>query len=120
MDNKITIEALKNKVQAFCEVREWDQFHNPKDLAIGISTEAGELLDLFRFKTQQQMEEMLKDNGKRGSIEEEISDVFYFVLRFAQLYDIDLSKALTDKLKKNDLKYPIEKSKGKNYKYNEI
>ncbi|WP_426348686.1 nucleotide pyrophosphohydrolase [Alloiococcus sp. CFN-8] len=120
MDKDITIEELKNKVQVFCEVRDWDQFHNPKDLAIGISTEAGELLDIFRFKTQEQMDTMLQDKEKRESIEEEVSDIFYFILRFAQLYDIDLAKALIDKLAKNDLKYPVEKSKGKNNKYNEI
>lgn len=120
MDRDITIEELKCKVREFCEARDWDQFHNPKDLAIGISTEAGELLDLFRFKTQEQMNNMLKDTKRRESIEEEISDVLYFVLRFAQLYDIDLTKALIDKLAKNDLKYPVEKSKGKNNKYDEI
>lgn len=120
MDEKVTIEELKGIVQNFCEIRDWDQFHNPKDLAIGISTEAGELLDLFRFKSQEQMESMLMDNEKRESIEEELSDVLYFVLRFAQLYGIDLSRALMSKIEKNDVKYPVDKAKGKNNKYNEI
>lgn len=120
MDEKVTIDELKEIVQNFCEIRDWDQFHNPKDLAIGISTEAGELLDLFRFKSKEQMGSMLMDNEKRESIEEELSDVLYFVLRFAQLYGIDLSRALMSKIEKNDVKYPVDKVKGKNNKYNEI
>ena len=58
MDNKTTVEDLKNLVKNFCEQRDWDQFHNPKELAIGISTEANELLQIFRFKNEEQMKEL--------------------------------------------------------------
>lgn len=119
MDNNVTINALKELVQKFCEDRDWDQFHNPKDLAIGISTEANELLQLFRFKTIEQMNQMLKNSKKKEEVEEELSDVLYFVLRFAQMNDIDLSTALKKKIEKNNIKYSIEKSRGNNKKYNE-
>ena len=119
MESKVTIKELKNKVQIFCEERDWDQFHNPKDLAIGISTEANELLDLFRFKSEEDMRVMLNDSGKRRKIEEELADTFFFVLRFAQLNNMDLEEILYDKMKKNAQKYPVERAKGSNLKYTE-
>ena len=120
VDNKATIFELKQEVKKFCEERDWDQFHNPKDLAIGISTEANELLDIFRFKSNEQMEKMLNEDAVRMHIEEEIADVLFFVLRFAQMNNLDLEKCLADKLAKNAKKYSVEKSKGKNLKYTEM
>ncbi|BCZ46982.1 nucleotide pyrophosphohydrolase [Clostridium gelidum] len=115
MDN---IKLLQNKVKMFCEEREWDEFHNPKDLAIGISTEANELLDIFRFKTEKQMDEDFEK--MRPAVEEELADVLFFVLRFAQKNNIDLQEALNKKLDKNAQKYPIEKAKGNNKKYDQL
>ena len=117
MENK-TINELMKQVQEFCEARDWDQFHNPKDLAIGLSTESNELLDIFRFKTEEQMNKIM-NSSKREHVEEEIADVFFFVLRFAQMNNIDLSEVLTKKITKNNEKYPVEKAKGSNDKYNE-
>ena len=118
MDNKTTLEELKNEVKNFCEKRDWDQFHNPKELAIGISTEANELLQIFRFKSEEDMKKMM-ESEKREEIEEELADVLYFVLRFAQMNNIDLSSAVLNKIEKNDKKYPADKAKGCNKKYNE-
>ena len=118
MDNKTTIEELKELVANFCKARDWDQFHNPKELAIGISTEANELLQLFRFKNDDDMKIMMSTE-KRNDIEEELSDVLYFILRFAQMNNIDLSSALINKIEKNNKKYPVDKVKGCNKKYNE-
>lgn len=113
MDNKTTLEELKNEVKNFCEKRDWDQFHNPKELAIGISTEANELLQIFRFKSEEDMKKMM-ESEKREEIEEELADVLYFVLRFAQMNNIDLSSAVLNKIEKNDKKYPADKVKGCN------
>lgn len=110
---------MRKQVQNFCEERDWDQYHNPKDLAIGLSTESNELLDLFRFKTEEQMLEMMQDVKKRERISEELSDVFFFLLRFSQMYDFDLEKGLQEKIQKNNAKYPVELVKGNNQKYNE-
>ena len=118
MDNKTTIQELKEKVKKFCEDRDWDKYHNPKDLAIGIITEASELLEHFRFKSEEDIKQILK--YKKQELSEELADVFYFVLRLAQRYDIDLATELEKKLKKNESKYPVNKSKGSNKKYNEI
>ena len=120
MDNDITIERLKNKVKEFCEKRDWDQFHNAKDLAIGISTEASELLEHFRWKNENEVKEIMEDKQKKEEIEHELVDVLYFVLRFAQKNNIDLSDSLERKMNINNNKYPVEKSKGSNKKYTEL
>lgn len=121
MDDTVArIDDAKELVKRFCEDRDWDRFHNPKDLAIGISTEAGELLERFRFKTPEQCSELLSDPALSEGVREELADVFYFVLRFAQMNDIDLYSALEDKIAKNGEKYPVEKSRGNHRKYDEL
>ena len=119
MDNQITLEQLKQQIQEFCEARDWDQFHNPKDLAIGISTESAELLEHFRFKSDDEIKEMISNTQKRNEISEEMADILFFLLRMAQMYDFDLSTALNDKMTKNEVNYPVEKAKGSNKKYTE-
>lgn len=118
-DNEMILEQLKEKVKAFCEERDWNKFHNPKELAIGISTEANELLQLFRFKSIEDMQEILSTE-KRVDVEEELADVFFFILRFAETCKIDLTTILFDKMDKNAKKYPLDKAKGSNKKYNEF
>jgi NTP pyrophosphatase (non-canonical NTP hydrolase) len=117
VDSILELQAL---IRQFCEERDWDQFHDIKELAIGISTEAGELLDLFRFKKETECESMLKEPKHRTKIEDEISDVLFFILRLAGKYEIDLGQALQAKLKQNAAKYPVEKAKGSNRKYDEF
>jgi NTP pyrophosphatase (non-canonical NTP hydrolase) len=119
-DEKVRVSELKQKVKDFAEARDWDQFHNAKDLAIGVITEASELLEHFRFKSVEEFEKMMKDPAKKESISEELADVLIFSLRFAQKYDIDVSSAIVDKLEKSGKKYPVEKAKGSNKKYNEF
>lgn len=119
MDKKTTVEDLKSKVKKFCEDRDWDQFHSPKELAIGMSTEANELLQLFRFKSEEDMKEFMSSSRKIEA-EEELADLAYFVFRFAQMNNIDLTTAIENKMKKNNAKYPVEKAKGSNKKYNEF
>lgn len=120
VDSSTTLESLKNKIQKFCEDRNWDQFHGPKDLAVGAVTESSELLEIFRFVKDQDCEALLKDEKVFPDICDELADVFFFVLRFAQKNKIDLTQALQQKMKKNEAKYPIEKSYGKNTKYTQL
>lgn len=115
----VTVEELQDMIARFCSERDWDQFHNPKDLAIGISTESSELLELFRFKSEKESKEMFKDPESKEKIYDEFADVLYFVLRFAQMNNIDVKSALSDKMKKNEKNYPVEKSKSSNKKYDE-
>lgn len=117
--NLDSITTLQEKIKSFCDDRDWNQFHPPKDLAIGISTEANELLDLFRFKTDQEITGKLQDPTFKVKVEHELADIFFFVLRFAQMNKINLSDALSAKMEINAQKYPIEKARGSNKKYNE-
>jgi NTP pyrophosphatase (non-canonical NTP hydrolase) len=120
MDSKTTISDLKERIRIFCEERDWDRYHNAKDLAIGIITEAAELLEHFRFKSNEESEALLNDPERRREIAQELADILYFVLRLAQRYEIDLSDELRAKLELNAARYPIDKAKGSNKKYSEL
>ncbi len=113
------LKSMIEEVQKFCQDRDWDQFHPPKDLAIGISTEANELLDIFRFKSDESISELMSTPEFRQRVSDELADVFFFILRFSQLNKIDLAGALDHKIKKNAEKYPVAQFKGSNKKYNE-
>jgi len=119
MDDRTTVLQLKKFVQDFCEERDWDQYHNAKDLSIGIITESSELLELFRFKDKDEIEELFNSSSKK-QIAEEMSDILFFIFRLAQKYDIDISKEFIEKMQKNNKKYPVHKSKGSNKKYTEL
>lgn len=118
-DKTTTIAELESIVGRFSEDRDWDQFHNGKDLAIGIVTESSELLQWFRFKTDAQVDDLFRHPDSREGICEEISDVLHFLLRMAQRYHIDLTTELKKKIEKNEKRYPIKKYKGSNKKYSE-
>lgn len=120
MDEQVNIKELKDKIQKFCEERDWDQFHGAKDLATALIIEAAELLEHFRWKSESEVKEILDNTEKKEHVSDEMADVLYFLIRMAQKYDIDLSKALERKMEKNDKKYPVEKAKGSNKKYNEF
>lgn len=105
-DASTRVDQLKDWVREFCEDRQWDPYHGPKDLAIGLVTEASELLELFRFVDEKGCKEMLADEGARERIADELADSIYFILRFAQMYGFDLSEAVRNKLVKNAERYP--------------
>jgi len=119
-DHQTNINELKEKIKKFCDERDWDQFHNAKDLATALIIEAAELLEHFRWKTPQEEKALFDNPEKKKHIEDEMADVLYFLIRLAQRFDIDLSEALDKKMEENNKKYPIDKFKGSNKKYNEI
>lgn len=120
MKEQLNLEKLQREVQRFCEARDWDQFHGPKDLAIGVITEASELLEHFRFLSDEQALELLKNSQQKEEVEDELADVLFFLLRFAQRFDVDLAQALTRKMAKSEKKYPVDKAKGSNKKYTNL
>jgi NTP pyrophosphatase (non-canonical NTP hydrolase) len=105
-DKTTTLLDVKSWVQTFCEERRWDPYHGPKDLAIGLVTEASELLELFRFVPEKELAELMRQPQIRANVADELADSLYFILRFAQLYNFDLSECLVQKLEKNAKKYP--------------
>ena len=119
-DQDMNLKVLKDSVKTFCEAREWDQYHDAKELAISIVIESSELLELFRFKSKEEMREIFAAPAKREQVCDELADVLFALVRFAQLYDIDLTSEFYRKLNKNELKYPVELARGSNKKYNEF
>jgi NTP pyrophosphatase (non-canonical NTP hydrolase) len=110
-----TLKHLQQKIIEFSDARNWRQFHNPKDLAISLSLEAGELLENFQWKSS---EEAVQANFE--NIQDEIADVIIYALLLSYELGIDVEEAITNKIKKNEQKYPIEKSFGSKKKYNEL
>ena len=113
-----SISQLQKQIRKFCDERDWDQFHNPKDLSISLSLEAAEVLEHFQWKNDEEMAKHSLENKK--DIGEELADVFYWVLLLANKLDIDLISALDKKMKQNEAKYPIEKAKSSHKKYTEL
>ncbi|MFH0929101.1 MAG: nucleotide pyrophosphohydrolase [Candidatus Aenigmatarchaeota archaeon] len=120
MDQKVTVEELKKLVAKFRDEREWAKYHTPKDLAVSISVEANELLELFQWKTNEEVEELLKKNEKYQKVLEELADVMIYCLNLADTIGGDVSDAVKKKLEHNEKKYPIEKIKGNYRKYTEL
>ncbi len=103
---------LVKEIKQFNNEREWDQFHNPKDLLIALISEVGELADLYRWLKPEEIEDVLKTPAKKVKVQEELADIFSFLIILAYKNDIDLLDALKDKLEKNKKRFTIEKSKG--------
>lgn len=114
----LTLSDLQKKIIAFRDARDWSQFHTPKDLAIGLSLEAGEVLEHFLWKNPEEIAEYLKTH--KEEIADEMGDVLNYLLIMANDFGIDLLDATDKKIDKNDKKYPVEKSKGKHTKYMEL
>ena len=114
LDSQTVLSELKTRVRQFCEERDWNQFHGPKDLAIGLSTEAAEILELVRFKTDDEFLSELKKSPQ--VLSDELADVLFFVLRMADRMNIDLTESFNRKMKKNAERYTIENSRGSNRK----
>lgn len=109
------MEELKNRIKEFIQAREWEQYHAPKNLAMALSVEAAEIVEIFQWKEGQQAltpEEI-------DELRQEIGDVLVYLLELADSYQIDIIQAAKDKMVLNELKYPVEKVKGKAWKYTE-
>jgi NTP pyrophosphatase (non-canonical NTP hydrolase) len=112
MRNNTSIKAVIDKVVAFRNERDWEKFHNGKDLAICLNCESSELLELFLWKDSDQV--------NKEKLKEELADVLYSAFLLIEKYELDVDAIITEKLRKNHEKYPVEKSKGLNKKYNEL
>lgn len=106
------MENLISKLRKFRDERNWNQFHNPKDLAIALNIETSELLELFLWKDH--------NDADINKVKEELADVFAYALLLADKYNLNITEIVEEKIKKNAEKYPVEKSKGTATKYNEL
>ena len=119
-DVEINLQEIKDKVFAFAKERDWEQFHTPKDLAIGLSVEAAELLEHFRFQSEEEVEAKLGDEASLKDIGHELADVLYFVLLMCDRFGLDAASTLEEKLAISAARYPIDQARGKNLKYTEL
>ncbi len=111
------LQKLIKVILKFRDERDWKQFHNPKDSAIALNLEAGEVLEHFQWKNEKEVKKHVK--AKKTEIADELSDVLFWVLLMSHDLDIDLIAAFHEKMKQNAKKYPVEKVKGKSKKYTE-
>lgn len=106
------IEEIIDVLVKFRNERDWEQFHNPKDLALAINIEAGELLELFLWKNA--------EDANKEKVKEELADILAFSFLLANKYGFDVKQIVLDKIKKNGEKYPVDKAKGTAKKYDEL
>ncbi|MCW1296506.1 MAG: nucleotide pyrophosphohydrolase [Candidatus Parvarchaeota archaeon] len=116
-DSKSTIEDLKEIVKNFRDKRRWLKYHNPKDLAISISIEASELLELFQWRNSISAREAKRYKKLMAGIRDEIADILIYTLSFSDILDIDLSKVVHDKIKRNERRFPAKKWREKSDEY---
>lgn len=112
------IEALQAQLRAFVAERDWEQFHSPKNLAMALAAEAGELLELFQWMSEAQSRGLDRQGEDYELARQEIADVQIYLLRLADQLGIDLERAVQDKLRINAEKYPVALARGNATKYN--
>ena len=112
-DNDTTVAVLRGEMAEFIRQRDWEQFHDPKNLSIAIATEAAELMEHFRWVKNDDSRELVKDPAKLLEVREELADILAFAFSFANSCGIDITTAVREKMIKNARKYPVEKYRGR-------
>jgi dCTP diphosphatase len=112
------IKEITEKIRKFRDERDWMQFHDPKNMAVSIILEASELLEHFQWKTTEEVERYARQN--QAEIKDEIADIALYLFELADNLNISLINAMEDKLRKNEMRYPVEKAKGKHTKYTKL
>lgn len=111
-DSETTIARLKQFVQTFVDEREWQPFHDPKNLSMSIAIEAAELMEHFQWWRSDQLQKVQANSAVMAQVAEELADVFCYLLAFADTLNIDLAQALEEKMVKNRKKYPADQYRG--------
>ena len=114
----MNLEEIRRRLAQFAEARNWDQFHTPKNLSMALAAEAAELLEIFQWLTDEQSKEIVNNEKEMALVTEEIADVLIYLVRLAEKLDVDIEKAVEEKIKVNEKKYPVELAKGNATKYN--
>lgn len=111
-----TLDGLQRAIIAFRDARDWEQFHRPKDLALSVAIEAGELLELFQWKREEEVAAALSDPAWRQHLGEEIADVLIYLLTLCHQTGLDPLDAAFAKLARNEQRYPVERARGRSDK----
>jgi dCTP diphosphatase len=116
----IDLDKLNQDIKTFVEERDWDQFHSIKNLSMALNVECSELLEIFQWMSEESSNQVKDDPNVLSKIEDEIADIFVYLLRIVSKTDMDLEQVVRNKMKKNAAKYPVELSRGNSKKYNEL
>jgi NTP pyrophosphatase (non-canonical NTP hydrolase)/predicted nuclease with RNAse H fold len=114
----MNLEDIRERLSKFAQARNWDQFHTPKNLSMALAAEAAELLEIFQWLTDEQSKDIVYNEKEMAQIRQEIADVMIYLIRLSDKLDIDIEKAVLDKIELNEKKYPVELAKDNAIKYN--
>ena len=116
---KFDLTQAVNALLGFREERDWEQYHTPKNLSISIAIEAAELMEHFQWRSEKEVGEYIKTDSL-DKVSEEIADIASYLLLLSNDLGIDLNSAILKKISRNELKYPVEKSRGRHTKYTDL
>lgn len=119
-DQETRIEEIKSRILSFARQRDWEQFHSPKNLAMAIAAESGELLEHFLWMDSEASRDCRQDPKVYAKIRQEIADILIFAIEFANMTEMDIAEAIEEKIALNEEKYPVEKARGRSAKYTEL
>jgi dCTP diphosphatase len=117
MTHQSDLLMLRDKLRAFAEARDWDQFHSPKNLSMALMVEVAELMEHFQWLTEEQSGNL--DAAKKAVVAEELADILLYLVRLSDKLEVDLLEAARHKLEKNAVKYPADRVRGSSKKYSE-
>lgn len=112
--------SMQHALAQFAAERDWEQFHTPKNLAMALAGESGELLEIFQWLTPEQSAEVMQDPDRAVRVRDEMADVLAYLLRLADVLHVDLEQALAEKIEKNRRKYPVHLARGRADKYTQL
>jgi NTP pyrophosphatase (non-canonical NTP hydrolase) len=118
--DSINTSKLIHEINQFALDRDWGKFHSTKNLAMALSVETSELLEIFQWMTEKESDTVNDDIVKKEHLEDEVADIFYYLLKISSKHNINLEEAVLKKLEKNKMKYPVDKSRGISEKYNRL
>lgn len=116
----IDVKGLSEALAAFSAERDWDQYHSPKNLVMALTGEVGELTEVFQWLSEAQSKSVATNPDTATAVREELADVTLYLVRLASVLGVDLNEAVTLKLQKNALKYPVDKARGTHKKYDKL
>jgi NTP pyrophosphatase (non-canonical NTP hydrolase) len=116
----LDMEKLVRHHRSFVAQRKWKKFHTPKNLSMALSVEASELMEIFQWLSQTEARNVMSNPAKAKAVSHEMADVFYYLLRLADVLNVNLEEAFMEKMRHNESKYPVKLAKGHARKYNEL
>ena len=118
--DQLNVSAMLKLQRAFVNERKWKQFHTPKNLSMALAGEAAELMEIFQWLSDAESKTVMKNPAKAKAVAHELADVFYYLLRLADVLDVNLEDAFWEKMRHNQAKYPVKLARGNAKKYNEL